>query len=643
MQQVEGHGILLGGIGGDSHSVGLNILRQGLLLNGFRVMYMGIQNRIEDFFDFSSVANAVLISNMDGHARHYLRGFPELFRHRPNPAALWYIGGNLTIGDAIGHERQFLDMGFHRAFVKFADIETVLQVLKNDLGGKAFAQDHFGLWERRHTTLFDHCPANDESAIDIDTFDALRAEVLDHWRTGKSAKNVAETAEYLARQPSFPLVQGRVNSSLEKILIQPRSGVATVEAQIRLFQAFKNVGARVLSYQVDSLTRNNNYSGVEEMLREARHSGEHGLNGFPVVNHGVEGLRRVMAEVGIPLQTRHSTRDPRLLAEISLAGGVTAFEGGAICYNIPYYRDYPISEAITNWQYVDRLVGVYFEDFGIKIDREFFGTLTATLIPPSLAIVINLIQSILAVQQGVKCLSVGYAEQGHRPQDIAAIACLKEIIPETLIRMGYLDVQVNAIFHQYMAAFPSVPIQAENLIINSAATAQLARATRILTKTPVEAIKIPTLSDNVHGISLAMRGVEEAAEQSFDINAVSREKSIIRKEVDAIMGKVFELGKGRLIPGVIKAFQDGAIDIPFSPSLYNRGEVMTARDSEGAVRFINTGALPFDRDIREFHRSRMGDRRRHDSCKDDRHDYLLVERDVMMIARGQFEEWPLHR
>ena len=70
-----GHTILLGGIGGDSHSVGLNILRQALLMDGYRVRYLGTQNRLEHFSQLAALSNVVMISSMDGHAGYYLRRF----------------------------------------------------------------------------------------------------------------------------------------------------------------------------------------------------------------------------------------------------------------------------------------------------------------------------------------------------------------------------------------------------------------------------------------------------------------------------------------------------------------------------------------------------------------------------------------
>ena len=106
------------------------------------------------------------------------------------------------------------------------------------------------------------------------------------------------------------------------------------------------------------------------------------LNGFPAVNHGVASCRRLVESLSRPVQVRHGTPDARLLAEITLAAGFTAFEGGGISYNIPYAKRVPLEESIRHWQYVDRLVGFY-EEQGISINREPFGPLTGTLVSPA--------------------------------------------------------------------------------------------------------------------------------------------------------------------------------------------------------------------------------------------------------------------
>lgn len=637
-----GHTILLGGIGGDSHSVGLSILRQALAMNDYRVSYLGTQNRLEDFFELAPMSNAVMISSMDGHARYYLREFARMRRERAGlGSARWYLGGNLHIGDALSYEKFFLEMGFDRVFVKFVDVKSVLELLARDLSGVEPLPDCPTLLGRPDAEGF-HLPGSvPDEPLDVRAFQGARAEVLEGWKTGHRARDLAENAEFLGRQPSFPKLQSEVGAGGLPILIQPRSGVPVLREQIRLFKAFKSVGAPVLSFQVDSLTRNNNYAGAEEAIRESRATGVASLNGFPVINHGVPGVRRVITQVGTPLQTRHSTRDPRLLAEISYAGGVTSFEGGAVCYNVPYYKDYPLDESIRVWQYVDRLTGLYHELFGIKLDREFFGTLTATLIPPSIAIAVDILEAILAVRQGVKCVSLGYAEQGNRIQDAAAIRTLGRMAERFLSNLGHRDIQVKTVFHQYMAAFPESQQNAERLIHHSAASAALSGATRVIIKTAVEAIKIPTMEDNVHAIGLVMRGASEAAGLRLDEPRVAEECAVIESEVQAILDSVILAGGGSVTDGIVKAFRLGYLDIPFSPSRHNRGEVVTARDTEGAVRFLSTGQLQFDRGLLDFHREKMSERRRAEGLHSEKQNYLLVERDVLQIARGQYECWPL--
>lgn len=641
MSARTGHTILLGGIGGDSHSVGLTVLHRALVANGYRVRYLGTQTRLEEFLEFAALSNAVMLSSMDGHTRHYLRRFPELLKQYQVQGPLWYLGGNLDIGDGFGYEARFREMGFHRVFVGFVDIRTVLQLLESDLHEVVPVADFQSLWDWRRTRTF-HLPAPvSDDLVDRQAFENSRREVLEGWKTGYQARNIEENAEFLARQPRWSELQARVNEGRHAALIQPRCGVALVKQQVQLFQAFKSAGARLLSYQVDSLTRNNNYTEVEQAIKESQATNSSELNGFPVINHGVAGLRRIISEVRVPLQTRHSTRDPRLLAEISYAGGVTAFEGGAICYNIPYYKDYPLDASLRAWQYVDRLTGIYYERFGIALDREFFGTLTATLIPPSIAIAVNIIEGILAIRQGVKRLSLGYAEQGNRIQDIAAIRMMKEISEETVRRLGYKDVEISTVFHQYMAAFPATVSRAEELIYQSAVTMGLSRATRMLIKTSVESIKIPTLQDNVHAIGLATRGLADSSRFSVDDTSIAEECELIRRETQAILDSVLLCGHGSFATGVVNAFRQGYLDIPFSPSIYNRNEVLTARDTSGAVRFLSCGKLQFDRELREFHDFKMAERLHAEGLHSQKQSYLLIEQDVLQIPRGEYERWPL--
>ena len=68
---------------------------------------------------------------------------------------------------------------------------------------------------------------------------------------------------------------------------------------------------------------------------------------------------------------------------------------------------------------------------------------------------------------------------------------------------------------------------------------------------------------------------------------------------------------------------------------------MTARDTNGAIRFLNFGNLPFDKELKAFHRELMTERRRSEGYRDAKFDFLIIEQDVMRIARGQYDYWPL--
>jgi methylaspartate mutase epsilon subunit len=218
---------------------------------------------------------------------------------------------------------------------------------------------------------------------------------------------------------------------------------------------------------------------------------------------------------------------------------------------------------------------------------------------------------------------------------------MKSMAHEMLSHMGYKDVQVSTVFHQYMAAFPESAARAEELIYNSAVTMGLSGATRVLIKTPAEAIKIPMLEDNVQAINLVKRGLADAAHLLADESRVAEESAIIEREVQAMLESVFLCGRGQLAAGVVESFRRGYLDIPFSPSLHNRGEVVTVRDVEGAVRFLSCGKLQFDRELVEFHQEKMNERRRAEALHSAKQDYLLVERDVLRVPRLQYERWPL--
>ena len=223
-----------------------------------------------------------------------------------------------------------------------------------------------------------------------------------------------------------------VLESADRPLLQPRAGVPRLDDQIALLRHLEDEGkADLLPTTIDSYTRDNEYGKAQSGLEEARETGEDTLNGFPAVNHGVEGCRDLVEALDAPIEVRHGTPDARLLAAVTFAGGFQSFEGGPISYNIPYTKKRDLAETIEHWQYVDRLAGAYTER-GVTINREPFGPLTGTLVPPSIAIAVGLVEGMLAATQGVRSVTLGYGQVGNLVQDIAALRALRSLGEEFL-------------------------------------------------------------------------------------------------------------------------------------------------------------------------------------------------------------------
>jgi methylaspartate mutase epsilon subunit len=274
----------------------------------------------------------------------------------------------------------------------------------------------------------------------------------------------------------------------------------------------------------------------------------------------------------------------------------------------------------------------------VAINREFFGVLTATLIEPSLAIVVNIIQALLAAQQGVRSFTVGYAEQGNRVQDVAAISILNESVNHYLNTLGYHECRVTTVFHQFMAAFPQDYEKAKSLIANSAITATLAGATKIMVKTPVEAFRIPTRYDNSEALAICRRALGESHVVRLKSEAVKIEEKILRMEVRQIMDVIIELGNGSIPMGSLKAVEEGVLDVPWSPSIYNRNEAISIRDVDGAVRYHHFGRLPFTNEIKEFHNEKVQIRKK---LERDSGLFSLLEKDLSRIWKNDYKSWPL--
>jgi len=446
--------------------------------------------------------------------------------------------------------------------------------------------------------------------IDDDSFHAMRQEVLASWPTGKGVGEEAfEYYQQRGDRGAFDLRLWEAKAA-GQTLLQPRGGVPLVKQQIDLLRHLELKGtADLLPLTVDSYTRQNRYEDAQRYLERSREAQAALLNGFPVVNQGVANCRAVLESVSVPVQVRHGTPDARLLAEISYAAGYTSFEGGGITYNLPYSAKVPLGRSIRDWQYVDRL-SAYYTERGVTINRESYGALTGIMVPPGIVVAISVFEALLAAEQGVKSITLGYGQIGNIVQDVAAVKALERLASLYLSRFEFEGVEITTAFHQWMGPFPMSEGRAFALIALGALTAALAKATKLITKTPHEAYGVPTKEANAQGLLCSRLMVDALASQyPLDSTAVDEEARWIAKEASAMIERSLELGDGLLAPSVARAFEAGVLDLPFSPSIYAKGKVMPIRDKHGAVRYLDHGNLPLDKELldrnRELVRQRM--------------------------------------
>ena len=446
--------------------------------------------------------------------------------------------------------------------------------------------------------------------LPMDAFLQEREEVMKTWPTGKDV----DFAEGVRYQQSLPESK-RFSSVLaqaaraNRTLCQPRAGVALVDEHIKLLQ-FLEDSCDLLPSTIDAYTRLNHYEKAAEGIERSLAAGTSLLNGFPAVNHGLAGCRRVVEALKKPVQVRHGTPDARLLAEITLAAGFTAYEGGGISYNIPYAKKVPLESSIRHWQYCDRLVGRY-EEEGVRINREPFGPLSGTLVPPFVSHCVALIEGLLALEQGCKCITLGYGQAGNLVQDIAAIRSLRDLGDEFFRAAGYDDYALSTVFHQWMGGFPENEAMAFSVIAWGSAMAALSGATKVIVKTPHEASGIPTKEANRQGLDATRQMLNMVREQVFPPSpALDREVELIKREVRAVMAKVFELGEGDVAVGAVRAFAAGVLDVPFAPAACNAGKLMPVRDNEGAVRIFEVGRVPLPDDVMAYHKDKVAERAR---------------------------------
>ena len=386
------------------------------------------------------------------------------------------------------------------------------------------------------------------------------------------------------------------------VLVQPRGGFPTYKKMFQLYETFMGADIDVLPLTVDSNTRLNDYAMAKKMLTLSEENEMDMLNGYPLVNHGYRTTRKMITHFNKPVSLRHGTPDARLLVETALASGIFEIEGGPITYMLPYSKNFPLDKAFLYWKYVDKVCAKY-STLNEPINRESFGPLTATLVPPCIVIVIQLIEMLLSIEEGVKSFSVSFSQNGSMMQDIVTSNVLKKLAREYANMLGGEDAIINLVYHQWMGAFPRNKELSDSLINTNTVIAAMVRADKIIIKTRDEAFGIPTMQCNAQSVAntkytlRTLKGLpvirDEAEEENLEL------------EVRAIMDAVFNDPADTLWRKVFNTIKSGLIDVPFSPHIINHNAVITIRDDEGNIRIIDKGNLPLPERCFAYEKSKV--------------------------------------
>ncbi|HUY01724.1 MAG TPA: methylaspartate mutase subunit E [Rhodocyclaceae bacterium] len=449
-----------------------------------------------------------------------------------------------------------------------------------------------------------------EAEIPGDEFARLRQENLARWPTGTRVDLDAAVAYHRALPPHKQLAKAMRDAHAQRrCLTQPRGGFGTLAMQKALMITLDREGlADIVPTTTDSYTRNEQFAAAQKGVDESERLGRSLLNGFPIVNYGIEACRELVEAIEKPAIMLTGTSMPRLTGEIGFAAGYSGYLGSGIAYTTSYIKEMSIEEGIRNYQYLDRLAALYGEH-GVELHRRQPGFLTGTNIPPCIAIAIGVLDCLLAAAQGVRHYGIELAQTLHLIQDAAAIAVCESITQEYLRRKGHDEVFTPVTSLHWMGAWPHDEAQCATLVSYGGTLAAIGGAVSVTTKSTHEAIGIPTPQANAEGLRMTRMAIYLARGIRLDgMPEYEREKALIEREVHAIVDKVLEMGDGDTALGTVRAFAAGVLDVPWSPNRHVKSRVIAARDAQGYLRILDAAALPLPADVLEVHEAGLRER-----------------------------------
>lgn len=453
--------------------------------------------------------------------------------------------------------------------------------------------------------------------LDDEEFFRIRnEEVLPMWKTGEQLKDFDEGIR-VAKEISVDAGKNYAQRQMAAREggchnLQPQFGHATTDLLISGMKYVEDESPLlphgVWNVYTDSYTRKCAFDMAQVGIERTEAEGQTMLNGYPIVNLGIDQSRRVREELDGPITMNSTDEDGRLASEFALASGWNACNCRSLQEVIAHCKYITLEEEVRINQYEARLAAKYTEA-GVPIATHITANLTGYDAPGFRALVMTA-QTLIAAEQGVKQFYFELGQNQHIIEDAATIDTVEKLAAEYLAKFGYEGIKWSSGAFPYLGAWPPRIDEAEAMICWNATDTFMAGIDTAILKCRDEAFATPTKEGMANAVRMARhletligkQGVDRTGEQ------YKTEQYMVELEVRSILDKCLEVGDGDIVVGLSKGVEAGWIDTMLTPWVHNHGNVRLMRDAEKALRYWDMGDLPVPEEVKEYHRKKLQSR-----------------------------------
>jgi len=448
---------------------------------------------------------------------------------------------------------------------------------------------------------------------DDEFFKIRNNEVLTQWESGKQVANLEENiaiAKELSHGKNYALTLAEHKNNGTNVL-ETQFGQALTEYMtdgIRYVEENSDLYPHgVWTIFSDTYTRKGDFKRAAAGIERSKNEGMNMLNGWPIVCWGAEEARKIKKVAKCPLNLNSADEDSRLQTEIAFAAGWNAGNVNPIMTAVAHSKSIPMDELLKLKQYDARLGGIYTEN-GVPICPHNTSNLTG-YDAPAMKSYTNVVQALIAAEQGIKYLHVLHGLGMNLIQDTAMGKVSEKLCNEYCQRFGYNDMTFILGGYPFLGAWPPRIEEAHTMIVWNAVVDIMGGFTNVVLKCEDEAFATPTKEGMANSVRLVRHLITLLKSQRVpESDILKLEEKMIEIQVRLMLEKTLEAGDGDIAIGICKAIDYGWFDTMVSPWRHVKGKVRYIRDVENAVRYFDTGNVPIPKEAKEYNDEKLRER-----------------------------------